>query len=57
MADSAAPSRYAIPLEQLEDGVRVPVAQLVEELPDDTDLHTSRRWDEERRQARLAGGA
>ena len=51
------PSRFAISLEDLEQGVRVPVAEQREEQPDDTDLHTEQPWDEERRQARLAGGA
>jgi hypothetical protein len=57
MTEPTPPSRYAIPLAELERGVRVGVDDQVEELPDDTDLHTSQRWDEERRQARLAGGA
>jgi hypothetical protein len=51
------PNRFAISLEALEDGVRVPVSEQVEVQPDDTDLHTERPWEDERRQVQLAGGA
>jgi hypothetical protein len=51
------PSRYKITLDALERGIHVPVAEQTEEQPE-TESHPSAwAWDEERRQARLAGGA
>jgi hypothetical protein len=51
------PSRYKTTLDALESAVHVPVAEQTEEQPE-REIHPSAwAWDEERRQARLAGGA
>jgi hypothetical protein len=48
--------RYAVPLEALEAGVRVPRERLVEETPATPRAAAGGTWDERARQLRLAGG-
>jgi hypothetical protein len=51
------PSRYGIPLERVEHAARVPLEeQVIEQAANPAALPAS-DWDEDRRQARLAGGA
>ena len=49
--------RFDVALEDLERGVNVPAQEQTEELPESEPHPSSWAWDEERRQARLAGGA
>jgi hypothetical protein len=49
-------SRFAVTLQALEDGVRVPPERMVESVPPSPVEARGERWDEEARQLRLAGG-
>src|SRR5947209_4323331 len=51
------PSRFKTSLEALERAAHVPTKQQVEAQPDADTTPSDWAWDEERRQARLAGGA
>jgi hypothetical protein len=51
------PSRYAVALESLELDVRVPFDEQVMERAASPAVVPASAWDEQRRQARLAGGA
>jgi hypothetical protein len=55
--DAEQPSKYALTLEQLESQVRVRFEDQVTEQPGDAGADRETRWDEQRRQLRLAGGA
>lgn len=57
MNSSETPSRYAVALEGLERDVRVPFDEQVTERAANPAVVPATAWDEERRQARLAGGA
>jgi hypothetical protein len=48
--------RFAVTLQALEDGVRVPPERMVESVPPSPADTGVGRWDEEARQLRLAGG-
>ena len=47
--------RFAVTLQALEDGVRVPPGRMVESVPPSSG-EVLARWDEQARQLRLAGG-
>jgi hypothetical protein len=51
------PNRFKRTLEALERAAHVPTDAQVEEQPDTETNPSAWAWDEERRQARLAGGA
>jgi hypothetical protein len=50
-------SPFKKPLAELENAAHVPVSDQTEEQPDTDTPSSAWAWDEERRQARLAGGA
>lgn len=52
-----AKGRFDVPLEVLERSAHVPSDQQTEEQPERESDSSAWAWDEERRQARLAGGA
>jgi hypothetical protein len=49
--------RFTVPLEVLERSAHVPRDQQTEEVPEREQDGSASAWDEDRRQARLAGGA
>jgi hypothetical protein len=56
-SDFPATSRFAVPLEALEREARVPLDDQITEGADTPGRDSGWAWDEERRQAQLAGGA
>ncbi len=57
MSDSTSANPYAVTLEALEHQVRVPRDDQVEVAPDNPERESAWAETEDRRQARLAGGA
>jgi hypothetical protein len=59
MSESDVPStsRFAVPLQALEREARIPLDEQITEASDAPGRATGWAWDEERRQAQLAGGA
>jgi hypothetical protein len=57
MSETPATNPYAVSLEALERQSHVPVEERIEEVPDGSNSDSAWAWEEERRQARLAGGA
>ena len=57
MRETPATNPYAVSLEALERQSHVPVEEQIEEVPDGSNSDSAWAWEEERRQARLAGGA